>query len=712
LQLTEASATSQHPHFHSVHTTASLAAEFGQLWLPPERLSLSQWVEANITLSSEYAARTGNMRLFGWQREVFDAFTDPNVREIVVCSSTQMLKTIALQCILAYVIVCEPAPILLVQPNDDDARTFSKERLSPMIRDNACLRGLLSDSTHDGKNTIVGKVFPGGSLSIVGSISPSNLARRSICYLLCDEVDLYPLSASKGDLKVGNPIGLAEKRMATYGSRAKGVYVCSPTVAGRSVILDRYAASDQRKPWVQCWSCGEWQILKWRDAKGYRVRWDSSLAPKLQATTAVYYCPHCDSPWSDLQRHAACERAQWRAESDFTGIAGFWISHLYSPWPRQNISSLAAEFIEAGHDRNKLQVFINTSLAEGWQDEGETPDHELLYSRREEYPHGDEAIVPARGLFLTAAVDVQDNPPRLEVEVKAWGRNRENWSIAYLVIQCRSEDGELLPVSSKQLWDRLDAEVLARNWPHESGHTLPIRIMCIDTGSRPKPVYEFARTHPQLNYNQATGNLTPYAVRTVVPTKGVSTDTLRIISSVSKEDAARKRQGVRIIGIGTICAKQEIFDALRALKPSPDGTLSGSPVPGCYHFPQYAMPYFEGLSAEVRIVKPDGRVVYEKRGARNEPIDLAVYNRAAAALAGIDRLPESGWQKLEASLGVLPLIVRSPSPGAEAAPVVTPAPPVPQPPQPAITTTSPALRQQQGQPTSVLNRSIRGRFFR
>jgi phage terminase large subunit GpA-like protein len=44
-------------------------------------------------------------------------------------------------------------------------------------------------------NTLVGKNFPDGNLRIVGAIAPANLARRSIRYPLCDEVDKYPVSA-------------------------------------------------------------------------------------------------------------------------------------------------------------------------------------------------------------------------------------------------------------------------------------------------------------------------------------------------------------------------------------------------------------------------------------------------------------------------------------------------------------------------------------
>jgi phage terminase large subunit GpA-like protein len=135
-------------------------------------------------------------------------------------------------------------------------------------------------------------------------------------------------------------------------------------------------------------------------------------------------------------------------------------------------------------------------------------------------------------------------------------------------LQAFAENGQELPVSARELWDKLD-ELLYRDWQHESGHVLPILAICIDTGRNPKPVYEFARRpgHFQLHYGPQGIKLVAH--RTVVPVKGTA-DNLRIVAGISKEDAARKRQGVRIVSVGTVCAKAEIFDLLRHAQPTVD----------------------------------------------------------------------------------------------------------------------------------------------
>jgi len=632
------------------------------------KVPLSQWAEDNIVLSPEYSNSTGPLQLYGWQRGIFDAITDPTVETVVIKTATQIVKSLAIMAAIAYWIAEDPGPILLVEPKKDSARDFSKRRLMPLSRDCAALHGKISDSVHDGHNTIQSKDFPGGNLLIVSARTPIDLAQHTIRYLVCDEIDKYDedVGGSVERQGEGDPIDLAWERAMTFGSRRKRVLACSPTVAGQSRIEKAFALSDQRRPWVPCPHCGTMQVLRFRDRDGYHVKWDTGVARELQPQTARYHCVKCDKPWTEQQRWRACNHhVEWRPDhpSIERGVAGFWISHLYVPPTWKTCASITRQFLSAKDDRQSLKTFINTTLAEEWVEEGEAPDKEVLFARRESYPFQDAAIIPQGGLFLTAAADVQENPPRLEVEIKAWGRGRENWSIGYWILQAFAENGQELPVSSREVWDRLE-ELLQREWQHESGHALPILAICIDTGTNPKPVYEFARRagHFQLAYGPAGIKL--IANRTIVPVKG-NDDPLRIISKISKEDAARKRQGVRIVSIGTVCAKAEIFDLLRHVQPSGDGSAS----PGCYHFPLYDMTYFEGITSEVKIVRASGIVEYEKRGARNEPVDLAVYNRAAASIVGIDRMSEAHWQRFEAAV--------APISGVRPAPAPAPAPPPP-----------------------------------
>jgi phage terminase large subunit GpA-like protein len=101
-------------------------------------------------------------------------------------------NTILLMILLAYVIDAEPGPVLIVQPNEQDAKTFSAERVGPMLRDVPCLQGKVHEAkSRDAGNTILQKRFAGGSVALTGAVSPRGLRRRSVRYLLLDEIDGY-----------------------------------------------------------------------------------------------------------------------------------------------------------------------------------------------------------------------------------------------------------------------------------------------------------------------------------------------------------------------------------------------------------------------------------------------------------------------------------------------------------------------------------------
>ena len=114
-------------------------------------------------------------------------------------------------------------------------------------------------------------------------------------------------------------------------------------------------------------------------------------------------------------------------------------------------------FLAAKDNPSLLRVWVNTALGEVWQERGEAPDHERLYERREPYRRG---VVPARAVLLTAGVDVQRD--RLEVEVVAWGRGLESWSVDYRVLH-----GD---PAQEEVWRQLE-EVLGEPLRRDGGAT-------------------------------------------------------------------------------------------------------------------------------------------------------------------------------------------------------------------------------------------------
>lgn len=614
-----------------------LFGEWSALWIPPKRLPLSKWAEKNFVLSAEYSAVSGELRLHGYQREPFDAFTDPRVSEIVLKVGTQVLKTLLIQAAMAYVAAEDPGPVLISQPKEADAETFSKERLMPMVRDIPALHGKIeSSSSRKSSNTTLYKEFPGGSWSIVGAGAPGNAARRSIRYYFGDEVNKYPPSSGNE----GSFTDLADERTATFRSRAKRIYACSPTVP-EGVISRKYEASDQRRPWAACYACGERQVLGWQ-----QVTWDHDVPEEDQPETARYKCAHCPALWNDIQRWRAADGSVWIAQKPFRGIAGFWLSHLYSPY--KTLGSMVKKWLSVNKakDQEGRRVFINTNLAEEWVEKGEAPIWRAIYDRAiiENLPRG---IVPMGGLVITAGADVQKD--RIEVSFYAWGRRRESWLIRHEVIAGDPEKPET--------WAKVD-ELLNTTFTHAGGRTMSALRFCIDSGYATNAVYAWAR-------RQGAGR--------VMVVKGVGYGSAPLGQPSATDvsvNGKRLKRGVQVWPVSGSILKPQFYGWLgleAPIKPS-------DPFPDGYcHFPQMNEEFFEQLVAEELVTKADRngyrKSEWIKTRERNEALDCRIYATAGAISVGIERFSERNWKPLEEMLipeGQRPAVspvVRTPKPG-------------------------------------------------
>ena len=165
---------------------------------------------------------------------------------------------------------------------------------------------------------------------------------------------------------------------------------------------------------------------------------------------------HCGALIGERHKTWMLEHGEWRPTAQGDGrTAGFHLSSLYSPVGWFSWADAAEMYEQARKAPDLMKGFVNTVLGLPFEEEAEAPEWQRLYERRETYRIG---IVPEPGLFLTAGVDVQKD--RLEVEVVAWGRGKESWSVDYRVIEGDTARAEV--------WAKLDA-VLDRDWPHAPG---------------------------------------------------------------------------------------------------------------------------------------------------------------------------------------------------------------------------------------------------
>lgn len=625
-------------------------------WRPPPRLTVSSWADTYRYLSPESSAEPGKWKTARaeYQRGVLDAYSDPNVRQIVVMKSAQVGYTEMLCNLIGFSISQDPAPILCVQPTIEMGETFSRDRVSPMLRDTPVLRDAVGDpKSRASGNTLLHKEFPGGRLTIAGANSPASLASRPVRIVVFDEVDRFPPSAGAE----GDPVLLGSKRTATFYNRF--IFLGStPTIAGHSRIEKAFEGSDKRRYWVPCPHCGEFQVLRW-DA----VRWDGD-----DAETARLYCVECGAGWNDGERWGAVRFGRWRAEAPFRGVAGFHLNELLSPWRR--LSETVSDFLDAKRGGiEMMKAWVNTALGETWQERGEAPDHERLIERREAFPLG---VVSAGAVVLTAGVDVQRD--RLECDVWGWGPGYESW-----LVESTALYGD---PAAQDVWSDL-RELLDRTWPSADGDPVRVAKIGVDTGG----------TDTQATYRA----LRAWADPRVVPLKGVDGWNRSVpVSGPTNvdvtSDGRKLKHGLKLWTVAVSTLKAEFYRLLWLSR----GDGVGYP-PGWVHLP-------EGLDAEAvkQLVSEQLVTVNDRRGFarqewrklrdRNERLDCRNYARAALSVLGADRYGDRFWSMWKrpapAEPDALPAV--SPAVALDASPVAVPV--APSAPRPAAPPAAPVRR--------------------
>jgi len=405
-----------------------------------------------------------------------DAFTDPFVEEITVMAASQVGKTEAMYNMLGYIIDQDPGPTLIVLPRESDAKSISYKRVLPMIEDSVALRSHLPAITDD--ITKLEYSLDRMILYFSGSNSPADLASRPIRYLFLDEVDKYPRFSGRE----ADPIKLAQERQKTFWNR-KTIKVSTPTTK-EGYIYREYERSDKSRFYVPCPFCGKFQVLVFA-----QVKWsdEETSAEKIKNERLAWYeCFYCAKHIPDYHKNKMMLNGQWLpegAEIDEQEVIkgnvarskhrGFWISSLYSPW--LTWSDIAAEFLKSKDYPELFMNFVNSWLADIWQENlGKTKPEEVA-ALALSYPKG---IVPVGVRVLTAGVDVQKG--HFYLSIRGWGARQESW----LIFATRVED-----------WDDVIDILFKTHYPSEQAGVapFPVRLTCIDTGYRTDEVYEVCR---------------------------------------------------------------------------------------------------------------------------------------------------------------------------------------------------------------------------
>ena len=553
--------------------------------MPPENLSISEWSEKYRILDAKSSAMPGPWRndKTPYLVEVMNELQNYETEEIIFCKCTQVGGTEVMLNMLGYIIQQDPSPAMIVYPTDKLAESISENRLEPAIKSSPSLANLY----HEFKSQKLELQFDGMYLTLAGSNSPSSLASRAIKYLLLDEVDKYP-GASK---KEADPISLARERTKTFANRK--IYMTStPTLKDGHIWKALMNADVEKHYFVPCPHCNEMIELKFKQLKWPEESEGQTISDR--ADQAVYVCQECGCVITDMHKDKMLRGGEWkvvRENNTSRKKIGYWISTLYSPFVR--FSEIAEKFMTSKDDPEELQNFVNSWLAEPWEDTKLKTSADTVMERKTELP---ELIVPSWAKMLTGGVDVQETS--LYWTIRAWGNFITSQNIAH---------------GQATSWADIE-RVMNLAYDTEDGDSMVVALCLIDSGYDADSTYDFCANNSDW----------------ALPVKGSSNPMMSHfkLSKINKPDS-------RAYGMNLVLVDGDKYkDMIAARMKKENGRGSWMVHASC------DMEYAEQVTAEHKVNEKSGtksiqRWRLKRAHADNHYLDTEVYALAAADIMGV-----------------------------------------------------------------------------
>lgn len=552
---------------------------------PPEDISVSDWAQKYRMIDAKTAAMPGPWRndKTPYLTEIMNELNNYETEEIVFCKCTQVGGTEAELNMLGYIIQQDPAPSMVVYPSDKLGESISDNRLKPMLKASPTLR----ERYYELRSQKLEMQFDGMYLTISGANSPSSLASRAIKYLFLDEVDKYP-GASR---KEADPISLARERTKTFANRK--IYMTStPTIKSGHIWKNLLDCDIEKHYFVPCPHCGEMIELVFANLRFPKK--EDGLTASDRADQAVYVCQECGSVITDQHKAQMLRFGEWRTVKENNSARrkiGYWISVLYSPFVR--FSEIALEWINSQGDNERLQNFINSWLAEPWEDTRLTTSADIVLERQTEF---EEFTVPTWAKFLTGGVDVQETS--IYYTIRAWGNFITSQNIAH---------GQALS------WADIE-RVMNYGYLKENGDQLVVSLCLIDSGFDADAVYDFCANNSDW----------------ALPVKGssrVMTEHFHL-SKINKADSRAYGMNLCVVDGG------KYKDMIAARMKKENGRGAWMVYNGC------DMEYAKQVTAEHKVQSKKGEQivqVWELKASHtdNHLLDCEVYAFAAADILGV-----------------------------------------------------------------------------
>jgi phage terminase large subunit GpA-like protein len=554
---------------------------------PRDLLTVSQWAERYrvIESGSNAPGKWDNMRA-PHAVEIMDSLSEHSpIRTVTFLKASGVSGTEVLLNWIGYNIHHVQKDMMMVVPTLElRDRTFNP-KLDKLFRETPVLAEMINTKSRATSNRQ--DLTEIGTMRLIksGANSPDSLRAEHIPYVAADEIDAFPWDVG-GE---GDPKTLIENRQKTF-SRAKSLYVSTPTTDGTSHIEQSFLEGDQRHRLVPCPHCGHFHELEMKHFH-YKTSVESENLKKKQVTDAYFACPECGGIIEEGMKNDMLEQGRWvPRQPSVKNHRSFKITSFYIKFGLGlTWKQIAQKWVDSQGDTSKLKAFANTYLAESWKDNETGLEAHVLMTRLESFPMDPMALVTVAG------VDVQKD--RLEITIAKFSLDEQCWVVDHLLLF-----GDPL---QNEVWDEL-AETMDR---------FKVQVACIDSGYLPDRIHQFCESRAWCFPTKGEDG----AHRTVVEDERKRMNKLRY---------RRKRGRIQEI-IGTHQAKLLVFARLQ-MPQAGDGYI---------HYPNngnFDDGYFNQLTAERLVTKlkaGKSMMVWEKKQERNEALDCIVLCLAAFRLA-------------------------------------------------------------------------------
>ena len=561
---------------------------------PPELMTVTQWCDKHRVLDHTSAfPGQWHTSLTPYLAGYMDAFTDPEIEEAWFCKPTQVGGTEGMFNMLAYAIAQDPAPSMLVYPNQQFAKHYSKTRVQPMV----ALCPKLNEKHLDRESEDMLLQFMDMNLHFAGAQTDQELAGFPICYLFLDEVDKFPKRTAEGS----DPINQATERAKTFKGRHKIIGASTPTNKLGNIWKVRDHANEVREYYCPCPHCGHYQTLRFP-----QVKWpeECKTNPDMAKDLAYYECEECRGRINDAHKAVMLQTGEWRAtekRGNGRAIVWFHLNSLYSPWVR--IGEMAQKFLRSKDISEELHNFVNSWLGEPWEDRTMSLESDLILSKCTDIPEG---TIPKEAQLLTAGVDVQHDS--FYWTIRAWGSRFTSWNIAH---------GHALD------WQDVEA-MMNREWRKVNGEKMIVSLCAIDSGDQTDMVYDICAMNSEW----------------AIPVKGSSKPLLQPYRISLIDKAGSRAQGMRLIMVDSHQYKTMIASRIGR----PNGRGSWMLHANCDR------DYAEQIASEQRVPEERGNTtvmvwVPKTAHAANHYLAAEAYCFCAADLMGARYLDDEAENK-------------------------------------------------------------------